>query len=85
MGDLVEIGCDILTFGQYLQPTAQHLPVARFVHPDLFREFKEVGEKIGIPHVEAGPLVRSSYHAKSQRERVAAGLKPIPTTHTILL
>lgn len=66
MADLVEVGCDILTLGQYLQPTAKHLPVARFVHPDEFLELKQEGEKMGLKHVEAGPLVRSSYHAEKQ-------------------
>ncbi|MBI1370281.1 MAG: lipoyl synthase [Planctomycetes bacterium] len=55
--------CDILTIGQYLQPSANHLPVARFVHPDQFARYKELGESLGFPHVESGPMVRSSYHA----------------------
>ena len=58
--------CDILTIGQYLQPTRSHLPVNRFVEPDQFVEFKERGEQIGFKHVESGPLVRSSYHADEQ-------------------
>jgi lipoic acid synthetase len=57
---------DILTLGQYLQPTAEHLPVARFVHPDEFRRLAASGSQMGFRHVEAGPLVRSSYHASSQ-------------------
>jgi len=61
--DLVKIKLDILTLGQYLQPTKNHLPVDRFVIPDEFKELKQIGEKLGIPHVESGPLVRSSYHA----------------------
>jgi lipoic acid synthetase len=64
--DLVSIGCDILTLGQYLQPTPQHLPVIRWVHPDEFAEWKRRGEDRGIRHVESGPLVRSSYHAEKQ-------------------
>jgi len=63
MDDLVAIGCDIMTIGQYLQPTPKHLPVARWVHPDEFAKWKEVGEAKGLRHVESGPLVRSSYHA----------------------
>ena len=63
--DLKNVGVDIVTIGQYLQPTSRHLPVHRFVNPDEFAIFKEYGEKIGITHVESGPLVRSSYHAKS--------------------
>jgi lipoic acid synthetase len=64
--DLVSINCDILTLGQYLQPTAAHLPVARWVHPSEFDRWKEHGELCGLRHVEAGPLVRSSYHAEKQ-------------------
>jgi lipoyl synthase len=66
--DLAAQGTDILTLGQYLQPTREHLPVARYVHPDEFAEFKALGEAIGFKHVEAGPLVRSSYHAFEQTE-----------------
>lgn len=66
MRALVAQGVDILTLGQYLQPTREHLPVARFVHPDEFAEFKRVGEQLGFRHVESGPLVRSSYHAFEQ-------------------
>ncbi|MFQ5928019.1 MAG: lipoyl synthase, partial [Terriglobia bacterium] len=57
---------DILTVGQYLQPTSQHLPVVRYYHPDEFAALKRAGEALGFRHVEAGPLVRSSYHAKKQ-------------------
>lgn len=63
MKDLVQHGCDILTIGQYLQPTKQHLPVDRFVTPDEFRMYKEEGLKMGFKIVESAPLVRSSYHA----------------------
>jgi len=66
LDDLVAIGCDILTLGQYLQPTPTHLPVIRWVHPDEFVEWKRRGEERGIRHVESGPLVRSSYHAEKQ-------------------
>jgi lipoic acid synthetase len=66
MRDLVEIKVDILTLGQYLQPTPNHLPVARFLHPDEFAELKVIGEDMGFRHVESGPLVRSSYHAAEQ-------------------
>ncbi len=64
MEDLVMVNCDILTLGQYLQPTKNHLPVDRFVHPDEFAEYRHVGMKMGFMHVESGPLVRSSYHAE---------------------
>jgi len=64
MDDLVTHGCDILTIGQYLQPTKMHIAVAEFVHPDVFAEYKEVGLSKGLRYVESGPLVRSSYHAE---------------------
>ncbi|ARA94855.1 lipoyl synthase [Rhodothermaceae bacterium RA] len=64
MDDFVAIGLDVMTIGQYLQPTKMHLPVEEFVHPDVFRWYKEVGEAKGLGHVESGPLVRSSYHAE---------------------
>src|SRR5687767_6308488 len=66
LDDLVSISCDILTLGQYLQPTPNHLPVRRWVHPDEFAMWKERGETRGLRHVESGPLVRSSYHAEKQ-------------------
>jgi lipoic acid synthetase len=66
MQDLRSVGCDIMTIGQYLQPTKQHLPVARFYHPDEFAELKAEGLAMGFDHVESGPLVRSSYHAEQQ-------------------
>ena len=64
MDDLLEHGCDVLTIGQYLQPTKMHLEVANFVHPDKFAEYHEVGMQKGFNFVESGPLVRSSYHAE---------------------
>ncbi|HUN66858.1 MAG TPA: lipoyl synthase [Bacteroidota bacterium] len=66
MRDLRGVGCDILTLGQYLQPTKNHLPVDRFVHPDEFARLKDAGFRMGFRHVESGPLVRSSYHAEGQ-------------------
>ncbi|MGA2233194.1 MAG: lipoyl synthase [Tepidisphaeraceae bacterium] len=66
MDDLVKIGCEILTLGQYLQPAREHLPVERWVHPDEFAAWKTRGEAKGLRHVESGPLVRSSYHAEKQ-------------------
>jgi lipoic acid synthetase len=72
--DLVAIGVEILTLGQYLQPSPKHLPVARWVHPDEFAEWKLRGERCGLRHVESGPLVRSSYHAEKQvRANAAVG------------
>jgi lipoic acid synthetase len=64
--DLRTVDCDILTIGQYLRPTAAHLPVERYVHPDEFAEMKAEGLALGFRHVESGPLVRSSYHARDQ-------------------
>lgn len=64
MDDLVENGLDILTLGQYLQPTKMHIEVAEFIHPDKFAHYKEEGMKRGLKYVESGPLVRSSYHAE---------------------
>jgi lipoic acid synthetase len=64
MDDLVQNGCDVLTIGQYLQPTKMHLDVAAFIHPDIFAFYKEEGLKRGFDYVESGPLVRSSYHAE---------------------
>jgi lipoyl synthase len=66
MRDLRAVDVNILTLGQYLRPSAQHLPVARYYHPDEFRELAEIGHAMGFAHVESGPLVRSSYHAKAQ-------------------
>ncbi|RTQ45865.1 lipoyl synthase [Hymenobacter gummosus] len=64
MDDLVENGLDILTLGQYLQPTKRHIEVAEFIHPDLFAHYREEGLRRGLKYVESGPLVRSSYHAE---------------------
>ncbi|NLU91788.1 lipoyl synthase [Chitinophaga sp. Ak27] len=64
MQDLYDNGCDVVTLGQYLQPTPKHLPVVRFVHPDEFAELREIGYNMGLDYVESGPLVRSSYHAE---------------------
>ena len=74
MKDLRSAGVDILTLGQYLRPSSAHIPVARWVTPEEFREWKLVGEvELGFRHVESGPLVRSSYHAKEQAREVEAG------------
>lgn len=72
MHDLREHDCDMLTVGQYLQPSRDHLPVVRYVHPDEFEELREAGEAMGFTHVASGPLVRSSYHADQQ----ASGVLP---------
>jgi len=73
--NLADAGCDIVTMGQYLQPTKLHLPVDRWVAPDEFADLARIGESFGIAHVEAGPLVRSSYHAGKQlRRAIEAGV-----------
>jgi lipoic acid synthetase len=69
---LVNIRLDILTIGQYLQPTAKHLPVEKFYPPQEFADFKRLGESLGIKHVESGPLVRSSYHADAQVKKLTS-------------
>ncbi len=71
MQDLAAQGTNILTLGQYLQPTRDHLPIVRYVHPGEFSEYKVLGEAMGFRHVEAGPLVRSSYHAQDQSQSPA--------------
>jgi lipoic acid synthetase len=64
MKELIGVGCDVLTLGQYLQPTKKHLAVQRFVHPDEFAELRQIGYELGFDYVESGPLVRSSYHSE---------------------
>jgi len=64
MEDLRSVDCDILTLGQYLQPTPRHLPVAEFITPEQFDKYRDEGMKMGFRYVESGPLVRSSYHAE---------------------
>ena len=74
MRDLREAAVDILTLGQYLRPSEHHIPLDRWVTPDEFRRWKEIGEReLGFQHVESGPLVRSSYHAKEQARQIEAG------------
>ena len=64
--DLRSVGCAILTLGQYLRPSIDHLPMSRYYHPDEFRQLKDIALEMGFAHVESGPLVRSSYHAHEQ-------------------
>ena len=71
LADLAGIGVDIVTIGQYLRPTSHHLPIARYAEPAEFVRWKQIGEELGIGHVEAGPLTRSSYHARSAADAVA--------------
>ena len=71
MTDLADVGCDVLTVGQYLRPSVKHAPVERYYRPEEFEELAEEGRRLGLRHVEAGPLVRSSYHAERQVARLA--------------
>ena len=72
LADLNAVGVDIVTVGQYLRPTLRHRPIDRYVHPDEFDRYSQVGHRLGLRHVESGPLVRSSYHAKDSL--IAAGV-----------
>lgn len=64
MKDLREVGCEVMTIGQYLQPTAKHYPIHDYIHPDVFEEYRLEGLKLGFRHMESSPMVRSSYHAE---------------------
>ncbi|HJP29540.1 MAG TPA: lipoyl synthase [Candidatus Latescibacteria bacterium] len=75
--DLADVGCSILTLGQYLSPSAEHVPVDRFVHPDEFVELRDYALGLGLHHVESGPLVRSSYHADRQVDDMIAAGPPL--------
>jgi lipoic acid synthetase len=81
LADLRAVGVDIVTIGQYLRPTTHHLPVARWVEPATFDRYCEVGEAMGIPHVESSPLTRSSYHARQAAGAAAAGAMAVAGTH----
>jgi lipoic acid synthetase len=70
MRDLRAHNCDMLTLGQYLQPSRDHLPVEKFIHPDEFAELARLGQEMGFSHVASGPMVRSSYHADQQAAHV---------------
>ena len=70
LADLADLGVDIVTIGQYLRPTSNHLPIARYAAPAEFVRWKQIGEALGIGHVEASPLTRSSYHAKAAADAV---------------
>jgi lipoic acid synthetase len=76
--DLRQVGCQILTIGQYLSPSAAHLPIARYYHPDEFAMLKSTALGLGFGHVESGPLVRSSYHAHEQTESYEQGVQASP-------
>jgi lipoic acid synthetase len=72
LGDLRRVGVEILTIGQYLRPSGDHLPMVRYYHPDEFARLKQIALDLGFGHVESGPLVRSSYHAHEQADALAA-------------
>jgi lipoyl synthase len=77
--DLGSRGVDILTVGQYMRPSRDHLPIARFYTPDEFRHLKDEAQRFGFQHVESGPLVRSSYHAHEQADATSQGGRNHPT------
>ena len=74
LNDLIEIGVDIVTIGQYLRPTMNHLPVDRYVHPKIFNQYRDWGMDLGFMEVVSGPLVRSSYRADRVFEKNNVGL-----------
>ncbi|MGI9647255.1 MAG: lipoyl synthase [Acidimicrobiia bacterium] len=78
LADLRAVGADIITIGQYLRPSPRHRPIDRYVHPDEFERYAKEGERLGFAHIESGPLVRSSYHAKEAIERRPESLVPGP-------
>jgi len=78
MADLAGVGCDVLTVGQYLRPSLKHAPVERYYPPEEFEELAEEGRRLGLRHVEAGPLVRSSYHAERQVARLGRSRRAGP-------
>jgi lipoic acid synthetase len=84
LGDLASAGVDIVTIGQYLRPSGEQLPVARFWQPEEFAALQREGERLGIRHVESGPLVRSSYHAHEQTASLAVDPSPRQTKHATL-
>ena len=73
MRDLVEVGCDLMTIGQYMQPSPKHLPVKAYIHPDIFNYYSDIGKELGLKHVQSGPLVRSSYRAETQEAIMRSG------------
>ena len=64
MDDLRAVGCEVMTIGQYLQPTRNHYPVQEYIHPDVFEQYRLAGIEKGFRHIESAPMVRSSYHAE---------------------
>lgn len=80
LAELAALGCDIVTLGQYLRPSKSHLPIERYLHPDEFAQLRQEALALGIPHVEAGPLVRSSYHADGQAALIHALRQSAPSS-----
>ena len=78
LADLAAVGVSIVTIGQYLRPTNHHIPVARWVRPESFERWREVGTALGIDHVESSPLTRSSYHAAESAAAVQLSARPVP-------
>jgi lipoic acid synthetase len=78
MADLRAVGVSIITIGQYLRPSRDHLPVSRYWEPEAFDRLRAIGAELGVPHVEASPLTRSSYHA---RDAAAAAAVGVPVLH----
>jgi lipoic acid synthetase len=76
MQDVVDCGVDILTIGQYLQPSRQHLPIEKYYHPDEFEQLRQLGYEMGFRWVESGPLVRSSYRAAQQVAALSTMKRP---------
>ena len=83
LADLAAVGCDIVTIGQYLRPTTTHLPIDRWVEPDAFDRWSDVGTALGIGHVEAGPLTRSSYHARQAAQATRSAGGPVPVALSV--
>ena len=81
--DLAAIGCDIVTIGQYLRPSSDHLPIKEWINPSTFKRWKEIGENLGISHVESSPLTRSSYHARQALE--STGSTPVSIERSQLI
>jgi lipoic acid synthetase len=77
MADLRAVGVSIITIGQYLRPSRDHLPVSRYWRPEEFDRLKEIGAELGVPHVEASPLTRSSYHARDAARAAEAQAVPV--------
>lgn len=83
MADLRQVGCDILTIGQYLQPSPKHLPVQAFIPPEQFEAWRQLGESMGFLQVVSSPLTRSSYHAEQVRALMQQYPRQRPATNLL--